>query len=230
MASGITHEIANPAGIISLSAAHLKSYLENQQLDKVKAVELLDLIETMSSRISKIDASMRLATRNFGNDTIELVSIKSLIAETVGISRDKLAAEKIELRIKNLEFINEDKIIKCRKSQITQALLNLIHNSRDAVTKLKEKWVEVKVEIKNELLIITITDSGKGIDKTIVPKMMTPFFTTKSKDQSAGLGLSISAEIIKEHCGKLYYSPNTQNTTFTVELPISCCDRVKPVF
>lgn len=216
MASGITHEIANPVTIISLCAYRLKTLIEADSQDKNKIHELIARIERMCSRIAKINASMRLASRSGDKDSAIPTSIKTLILDTLEICIDKFQSENVDLRIKEIP----NHIINCRSCQISQVLLNLLNNSRDAVAGLSEKWVELKVEVEGEFLRVMITDSGKGIPKKVATKMMSPFFTTKTVTNGTGLGLSISREIIREHQGKLYYDSSISNTRFVVELPI----------
>lgn len=103
--------------------------------------------------------------------------------------------------------------------EIPQVILNLLNNSIDALTDKSEKWILIKAEASEKNIIITVTDSGLGISKEVVDKMMSPFFSTKKIGHGTGLGLSISARIIQEHKGKLYYDSQEKHTTFKIELP-----------
>lgn len=216
MASGITHEIANPVTVIAMCAAHLKTLIDADPQDKNKIYEMIDRVERMTSRITKINTSMRLASRHGDHDPASPTSIKTLISETLEICVSRLRNENIELRLHEIP----DHTIHCRSFQISQVLLNLLNNARDAVSHLNEKWIELKVELTKDGLRILVTDSGKGIPKKVVDKMMSPFFTTKEVHKGTGLGLSISQEIIREHQGKLYYDPSYPNTRFVIEIPI----------
>lgn len=217
MASGITHEIANPVAIISLCVARVKTLIETNSQDRQKIYDILDRIERMTSRISKINTSMRLASRSGHKDPAAPISTKALILDTLELCHDKFYSENVELRIKEIP----DHIVYCRSYQISQVLFNLLNNARDAVSELKIKWVELGVEVKSDSLKISVTDSGNGIPKKIAAQMMSPFFTTKGLHKGTGLGLSISKEIIQEHHGKLYYDDTSPNTRFIIELPIA---------
>jgi C4-dicarboxylate-specific signal transduction histidine kinase len=98
--------------------------------------------------------------------------------------------------------------------------VNLINNSRDAVSNLNEKWIKVEVDKADDNIIIAITDSGPGIPASIRAKMFNPFFTTKEVGVGTGLGLSISAGIVKSHNGQLRLASKSKNTRFEVVLPI----------
>ena len=110
-------------------------------------------------------------------------------------------------------------MVSSRQAQISQILINLLNNSFDAIATLKNKWIEVKGFNEEGLIKIQITDSGTGIDKSVVEKMMNPFFTTKEVGKGTGLGLSISSEILKSHGGSLKYLEDSKNTTFLITLP-----------
>lgn len=71
----------------------------------------------------------------------------------------------------------------------------------------------------NENLELTFSDTGTGMNKENINKIMTPFFTTKAKGM--GLGLAISKRIIEAHNGKIVVNSEIdQGTTFTLVLPI----------
>jgi C4-dicarboxylate-specific signal transduction histidine kinase len=118
--------------------------------------------------------------------------------------------------------------LSCREAEIIQVLLNLINNACDAVASLPDKWVKVEFQIVDapagfkhrKEIIISVIDSGAGIPKNIVDKLMQPFFTTKDPDKGTGLGLSISNNIIKNHGGRLEYNSKSPNTRFDITLPI----------
>jgi signal transduction histidine kinase len=98
--------------------------------------------------------------------------------------------------------------------------MNLLNNAYDAVQSGTHSWIEIAATTENNILKISITDSGSGISQSIQDKIMMPFFTTKEVGKGTGLGLSISQGIIEEHGGKLYFDPSSKNTRFTIELPI----------
>jgi len=111
--------------------------------------------------------------------------------------------------------------IECRSVEISQVFLNLINNAADAIRDLDQKWIAVEATVKNNMLEIRLTDSGKGIEPEIAVKMMQPFFTTKPVDQGTGLGLSISSGIIEEHRGRLWLDDEASNTSFVFQVPVA---------
>ena len=71
-------------------------------------------------------------------------------------------------------------------------------------------------------MLVRITDSGQGMTPDVLDKIFTPFFTTKPPGKGAGLGLSISADIIARHMGRIEVrSQYGQGSTFTLRLPVA---------
>ena len=94
-------------------------------------------------------------------------------------------------------------------------------NSFDAIHELPEKWIRIDVVDSGNSLTINCIDSGTGIPKSIIHKIMQPFFTTKDVGKGTGLGLSISKGLAESHGGTLEYDLNSVNTRFILQLPKS---------
>jgi C4-dicarboxylate-specific signal transduction histidine kinase len=90
----------------------------------------------------------------------------------------------------------------------------LIGNSIDAIRDLQEKWIIIRVENKNNLLIISVTGSGSGILPEVADKIMQTFDTTKEIGKGTGLRLNIFKEIVEAHEGELVYKLLQGHTRF----------------
>ena len=101
--------------------------------------------------------------------------------------------------------------------QISRCFNNLIKNAIEAVDKIPNPAVEVKMYIKEKNIYIEIKDNGVGIDDKMLSKIFEPYFTTKSK--GTGLGLSIVKRIIEDHGGKIQIEKN-KNMAGTTSLII----------
>ena len=107
-----------------------------------------------------------------------------------------------------------------RPFQIVQVLVNLLNNACDAIHNQEPRWIKVAAETNDELLLLTVTDSGDGIPDDIHSRMMEPFFTTKGAGLGTGLGLSLSKGIVEDHGGRLDYDGVSPNTRFVIILPM----------
>lgn len=217
LASNIAHEINNPLAAIEGRIFLIGKKLEEDKIDKVWLKEQTQKISSMVFRASKIIHGLKTLARDSSMDPYEPYPVTKLAEEALEICRQKFALGAVTLKT----IFPEDKILlKCRPAELTQVLINLVNNSYDAVEGSPEAWVKVEMlSSSNEIFEIKITDSGQGIPKEISNKILTPFFTTKPVGRGTGLGLNISAKIISEHGGRLYYNDKNPNTEFVLEFP-----------
>ncbi|MCX7957757.1 MAG: PAS domain S-box protein [Deltaproteobacteria bacterium] len=118
-------------------------------------------------------------------------------------------------------------------SHLDQILMNLIVNARDAMPKggkitlatesifLNEDYTLRKFNLKaGEYSVIIVSDTGIGMDETIMSKIFEPFFTTKEPGKGTGLGLSTVYGLVRQYSGDIFvYSEVEHGTTFKVYLP-----------
>ncbi|MFZ3230798.1 MAG: ATP-binding protein [Pseudobdellovibrio sp.] len=217
MAAGLAHEINNPLTIITGMSHLLIKIMKKENLAHAKLTEGLIKIESTSHRIASIIKGLRTFARDAENDTFAVVNVNNLINDTLAFCRSKFEFCNVKLEILNSI---QDISIECRETEISQVVLNLLNNALDAVEKLPQKWVKVEVEVKNEIVIISVIDSGHGVPLEIQEKIMQPFFTTKEVGKGTGLGLSISIGIAKAHKGLLIIDRSHPNTKFSLQLPM----------
>lgn len=213
MAGGIAHEINNPLAIISARAQMLQQQSEKIHPSAIR--DYADKIEQTVQRIASIVRGLRTFSRNGENDPTTLAEASQVITDTLEFCRGNLARNNVTLHV----ALQENLILHCRPTQISQVILNLINNAQDAIQALPEKWIRLESSLKDGMISIRVTDSGTGIPYEIAEKMMQPFFTTKEVGKGTGLGLSISRGIVEDHRGKLYLDPSSAHTSFVIELP-----------
>jgi two-component system, NtrC family, sensor kinase len=108
--------------------------------------------------------------------------------------------------------------ILCYPDELNQVWTNLIHNALQAMEYRGTLKIDV-AQAANQI-VISLTDSGKGIPPEDMPKIFDPFFTTKPAGEGSGLGLDIVQKIVKKHQGSITVDSIPGKTTFTVSLPI----------
>ncbi len=225
MAAGIAHEINNPLTIIKTASQQLGHLISrgDESEGSEGASRLLKYVEKINQttdRISKIVKGLKFVTSPTKNNELRYEPLKLIIEDTLALCHERFLNNGIALDIKFPENIATI-IIECRSVEISQVLLNLLNNAFDAVELLDTRWVKVEIsQIKNDIKILVI-DSGKGIDRDLAQKIMTPFFTTKSAGKGTGLGLSIIQQLVLSHGGKLSIDLEHPNTCFVVTLPVS---------
>ncbi|NJO93329.1 MAG: GHKL domain-containing protein [Hydrococcus sp. RM1_1_31] len=98
-----------------------------------------------------------------------------------------------------------------------QVWTNLIHNAIQAIE--GQGRLDVKVGLRENDIVVELTDSGCGIFPEIQDKIFQPFFTTKPTGEGSGLGLDIVKKILEKHQGTINFVSFPGQTTFTVVLP-----------
>jgi signal transduction histidine kinase len=110
----------------------------------------------------------------------------------------------------------------CYPDELNQVWTNLLHNALQA---MGHKGV-LKIDVKHQdnVILVSITDSGQGIPPEIMPRIFEPFFTTKPPGEGSGLGLDIVQKILEKHQGELQVESVPAKTKFTIALPIGIPD------
>jgi PAS domain S-box-containing protein len=197
MIGNIAHQWRQPLSVITTSISGLKVKSE------ILGVEKID-INTCEENILKQANYLSNTIDNFRNFLkpeifIRKISIVNLVENTLSITGASLSNNYITVILDLKDDISIDGNI----NELTEALINIINNSKDILKS------DVKVEVDRLLFISTkkiddknlelkILDSGGGIKDSLINKVFEPYFTTKHQSQGTGLGLSISYKIITQ--------------------------------
>ncbi|HET7153667.1 MAG TPA: PAS domain-containing protein [Candidatus Kapabacteria bacterium] len=220
LAAGIAHEVGNPLTSIS----SLVQVIQRTTTD-VSAKDKLELIKSQVSRISRIIRDLVDFSRK-SSYTVIPTDINKTVNEAVEIVRVGKKAKSLSFRV-NLE--SHMPTIPLVPDQIEQVFINILINAVDAIFSMepssaepKQKQIDVVSGLKGENVVVTISDTGKGIEEEDIPKVFEPFFTTKQVGEGTGLGLWVSYGIIKSFHGDIFVeSQKGKGTTFSVILPIN---------
>jgi signal transduction histidine kinase len=110
-------------------------------------------------------------------------------------------------------------LIKCNPGQLNQVFSNLLVNAAQSIE--KQGSIKVKTCHQDGEILVSISDTGCGIEPENLGRIYEPFFTTKEVGEGTGLGLSIAYEIIKKHHGDIKVESQVgKGTTFVLTLPV----------
>ena len=221
MSAGMAHEVNNPLAIISGSVQHMEKLAQKNDIDKEKLIHLSNRTQSAVERITKIVHGLKIFSQQ--SDALPKVStsLKQIVQETENFCSEMLAARYMKLMIDQVPVVN----VACHPVQISQVLINLIKNAEDALDyekDEKERWIRLSFFCFEDHVTIHVINGGAPIPKELHERLFEPFFTTKAIGQGTGLGLSISKGIMREHLGDLIYDSEAHNTTFIVQLPVTC--------
>jgi signal transduction histidine kinase len=217
MSAELAHEINSPLMVIDGRIRILQNEVKNpigfSDLSKEKAIKNIEIIKRNSQRIQDIIKNFKTMSKTGINDPFEEVEFNQILEDVEEVTFNKLNENDI---IFSSDISSTNTLVSVRKIQIVQVITNLINNSIDAIKGQEEKWIKLALKETQHGLILSITDSGKGIPPSQVPLIFDAFYTTKSSIKGTGLGLSISKKIMKEHEGDLEYNAQAANTEFLI--------------
>lgn len=216
LVASIAHEVNSPiTGIIGYS--ELLTLHKTMLPQKVN--DIIDKIVKESYRVKNIVENLLKFSRRQQITDMSYVDLGASIKEIIPLMEASFKENNISFIY---ELPEEMPLVFCNSGLIQQAVINLLQNAFDAITSSnKGDKVELKLELKDNQLFISVSDNGPGIPKEIVDKIYEPFFTTKSKGKGTGLGLSLIHRIVQIHKGDIKLDTSEQGTKFTIILPIS---------
>jgi len=217
LAAGMAHEINSPLQVITGVSRSLMDRLQQGTLASERLERNLDVIHRSGWRCANIVRALRTyahasATQVEPNDLNEMVEDTLLLIENQLKSWSNISVES--------NLTADLPPLRCDRNQITQVLINLLTNARDAMPEGGEITIGTSYDAKSARLVLAVSDTGVGITESIKASLFDPFFTTKPAGEGTGLGLSIVAGIVGAHAGEIdVNSVVGEGTTFTVYLP-----------
>lgn len=221
MAASIAHEINQPLNAIVTNGSAGLRWLSNPAPDLQEVRAALERIVREGNRASQIIAGIRAM---FKNDSREAsLDLNRLIREILTLLDSELRRSQVLVQI---ELIPEPLRVLADRAQLQQVIANLITNAMEAMNTVSDRARTLRVTSatsKSDGVLISIEDSGPGIDRENLRRIFNPFFTTKP--QGMGMGLAICRSIIESHGGSLSASAaRPQGTVFRIVLPIETAD------
>ena len=249
LAAGIAHELNNPAGFIYSNIDLLKEHVERlkgclsdyddvelppEAAARIAAIKkeidydnivgdlgsILSDCHTGAERIRDIVQNLRLFSR-LDEAEFKRVDVNEGIESTVRLLSGYYKTGQITLThdYGDLPQIN------CFAAQLNQVWMNLLANAAQAIG-ATEGEVHIRTWCEERTVIVSISDTGRGMESEQLKKIFDPFFTTKPVGEGTGLGLSISHGIIERHGGKIKVASDPgEGTTFTIFLPVDAEQR-----
>jgi signal transduction histidine kinase len=110
-------------------------------------------------------------------------------------------------------------LTKCNLGQLNQVFMNLLINAVQAIEEHGE--ISIKTERRDGDIVVSISDTGSGIQEDKMNRIFEPFFTTKEVGKGTGLGLSVAYDIVKKHKGDILVTSEIgKGSTFTITIPV----------
>jgi len=217
MAASIAHEINQPLASIALGCSASLRWLAKTppNLDEVKTA--LNRISDASDRASQVVDGIRAMFKNDSRQKVS-VDLNKVIREVIALLDAELQSHQILVKA---ELSPKLRPILADGVQLRQVIANLVTNAIEAMDAVDDRArsLRLKSAVSDpEGILITVEDSGPGIDPENLDRIFHPFFTTKS--QGMGMGLSICRSIVEAHHGRLSArSIADRGSVFQIALP-----------
>ncbi|MBC7963847.1 MAG: GAF domain-containing protein [Steroidobacteraceae bacterium] len=212
MAANLAHELKNPIITIGGFARRLLKALPEETREYCYADTIVTEVNRLEKMLTEILAFSRKSTICFSNcDLLDIlqdcISSCTTALEDNGISLSTFMAE-------------GSWPLSADPHQLKQVFLNLILNACDAMPNGGRLTISLdNATLDNKSAMVSIQDTGAGIPKEILPRIFSPFFTTKY--HGTGLGLAIANRIIISHFGSIEVESSECGATFKVSLPLA---------
>jgi PAS domain S-box-containing protein len=244
MIAGVAHEINNPTAFVTSNMEYLAEILpalarlfaayaplraaagpeQDEAIRQIEAELDMDYVwRDLSALVEESREGLRrirdivLTLRNFARldeSGMMPADINEGLRSTLQIVRP-LAKDRVAL----VEDYGPLPRVVCRPRELNQVFLNLLTNAIQSIDGPGTVWISTAHQ--GDTVVITIRDSGSGMDPATLERLGEPFFTTKPVGSGTGLGLSVSFGIVERHGGRLLFaSDRGTGTTVTVELPV----------
>lgn len=195
LASGVVHEVSHPVGTISLLA---DSTLKLMQQGRTE--EATEAVEDIAHEVIRLRNLIR-RLRNFSRSDpprIATHNLRIVLDDARRLFWPRLSMEKIDYQ-ENVEDIS----IRVDPERLSLVISNIMFNAADAMTGMSKKFIKISSSVADNVLWLSIRDSGPGLSDEALRRLFEPFFTSKPEGQGLGLGLSLSAESLTSMDAKI---------------------------
>ncbi|MBF0452807.1 MAG: sensor histidine kinase [Candidatus Magnetomorum sp.] len=218
LAAGVAHEINNPLALINETAGYIKDLfvIKSQYQEDPELIEQIDAILDAVERCGTITRQLLGFARKVDIEAHSL-NLKVIVSDILNFYRKEAEYRNISIQI-DVEEGTPDIVTDQRKLQ--QILLNLINNAFQATNDGGSLKIQIG-KIAEDMVRLSIEDTGCGIAEDQLNKIFEPFFTTKKEGKGTGLGLSITFGLIKKLRGNISVNSKAgEGTTFVITLPV----------
>jgi two-component system NtrC family sensor kinase len=217
LAAGVAHEINSPLQVITGVSRSLLDRHDCGALDSERLRKGLTTIHRNGWRCAEIVRALRTYAHAAATD-IKPNDLNAVVRDTLLLIENQLRSWSNVTVV--TELASGLPTLQCDRNQITQLLINLLTNARDAMPSGGQVTIRTGFAAESRRLTLSVSDTGVGISESNKAKIFDPFFTTKPPGQGTGLGLSIVAGVVRAHGGEVKVDSTAgKGTVFTISLP-----------
>lgn len=204
MASALAHELNQPLTAIANYLGGARRLLDRAGVNEARATDALEKATDQALRAGDIIHRLRdfLARREAVR---KIESLNKLVQEACALAL--VGAKEHGVRVR-YDLADKADAVAVDRVQVQQVVVNLVRNAIDAMVDhpRRELVVSTAATERDDMVTVSVADSGPGVDQTASARLFQPFVTTKAAGM--GVGLSISRTIVETHGGRIWTEPN----------------------
>jgi PAS domain S-box-containing protein len=226
LAGGVAHDFNN---LLTVITGYGQLALNRVSSDSPLAADLREVLGAADRAASLTKQLLSFSRRQVFEPSV--IDLNALVNDMHRMLH-RIIGEDIELILRLSPGLQP---VRADRGQIELVLLNLAVNARDAMPEGGQLVIETAnthlgeggqrnrmMQMSGPCVVLSVTDTGVGMDPKVRAKIFEPFFTTKETGKGTGLGLSTSYGIIRQHGGDIWvYSEPGQGSTFKIYLPVA---------
>ena len=216
LTASIAHEINQLLIAVIINAGAGLRWLDTEPPNLEEVRQMLGRIRKDGTRAGDVIGRIRALARKT-SVKVDQLDINETIREVIALTRGEMTHSRVTLSTR----LAEVRSIKGDRVQLQQVILNLILNALEAMGDNEPRDLLIESEENDgRNIIVSVSDSGQGVDAATVDRIFEPFYSTKQ--DGMGIGLSICRSIIEAHEGKIWARQNNaRGSTFQFTLPIA---------
>jgi C4-dicarboxylate-specific signal transduction histidine kinase len=220
MSASIAHEVNQPlAGIVTNGEAGLR-WLDRKEPELGEVRSAMERMIRDGKRASQVVERLRALARKAPAQTT-LLDLNEVISEGVALVQREIQVHRVALQ---LDLARDLPPVLAGRVELQQVVINLMMNGMQAIEPVTDRprRLVVRSFVQAEEVLVSVRDSGVGIDPENMGRLFNAFFTTRANGM--GMGLSIGRSIIESYGGRIWASSNDDaGTTFQFALPVRAC-------
>lgn len=209
LAAMVTHELGQPI-------AAMRNHIAVAEMAAQAKPTFTDRIGGLVDRMEGITRQLKFFARTDAED-FDNIDLREVMQVSLGLVEPNLEEAQVAI---TLELPPEQQWVRGNRFRLEQIVTNLLRNAVDACEEVNEPEIDVKMGKTKNTVWFEIWDNGQGLGDATLDDLQEPFVTTRESGRGMGLGLAISAGIVKDHDGQMSaWNRDTGGAVFRVEFP-----------
>ncbi len=210
LAASVTHELGQPI-------AAMRNHLAAAEIGGQPAQKVIPRIAGIVDRMEGITRQLKFFART-DHEVFREVDLRSVVKAALSLLTPNIEATDVTVDIREPA---EPIMVRGNQLRLEQVMTNILRNAVDALEDSDERLLHLRMGLTDNAGWVEVSDTGHGLGQASLSDLQEPFVTTRESGRGMGLGLAISANIVKEHHGRISArNADGRGAVFRVEIPV----------